>query len=816
MAVNPYPQPYSDSKAYVLDAASNNKGEVSKALLDMGEGQYKTTFDVKRWNKLYPYALILANVSEDSRYEEIARFVLPIPPEQMSIQSPFAIITSKTLGGVVEEHAGLPFKLVVIQGTTGIYANRSTIGQSSKSSPTGIFGGTIAAVQEFKTASKTGAPPPVTLASSSDEALYGTGYAQFRLLQMFLESYAHAKKLGNKTSRLLFVPFKDETAFVVTPVMFNLRREATKALEYRYDLQLKVWNEVPASSLSSPSTPSINTDRFTSRLSSVLGKLVKAQQMLLKAVSVINAFRADIQAILNVVRQCILTLKLVLDATISLMELPGKIINDIKSSVINSWENLKNSIERIDGLFRELGQMSLNGGSSKAQSRSYKEPPSQGQRNNKTGVEFDPSILDAMFANPYSNNSYALLSQINVSQLDIPAALQKKIDEEYERVSSFTQNDFINMQATVQAAAVSISDTVGASDAQFDATYLNTHPDANREPSLEDFNVLYAINDILDGLNTLATTQTESSNVTMDYVAGLAAASGIAFQTPTSKFAIPFPYDTSLEQVASMYLKDPDRWMEIATLNGLREPYVDEIGFSRYLLGNGKLSEIIISNEENLRIGQPVWLQSNFIAREKRHILNINKVSEGNIVVTLDGAADLDKYKVSANAYLHAFLPDTVNSHQLIYIPSNDAADDNSELAKIPGIDAYDHLLELGGVDLLLTSDNDLAVTSDGDCRLAYGLQSFVQRAKITLGTPQGSLIRHPNFGLPLAVGQSIADLDFPSLAQSCRDLFKEDPSFDGVVGVSISQAGPALTINMSLAISGQETPLPVSVQVVR
>jgi hypothetical protein len=297
----------------------------------------------------------------------------------------------------------------------------------------------------------------------------------------------------------------------------------------------------------------------------------------------------------------------------------------------------------------------------------------------------------------------------------------------------------------------------------------------------------------------------------MEYVAGLASRSGIAFQVPVSKYGIPFPFDYTLEDLASQYLGDVDRWMEIATLNGLREPYVDEVGFTYALVSNGFLSEITVGSDTNLMIGQPIWLQSNYVAREKRHILNIKVVGPSNVVLTLDGEADLDKFLTTAKAYVQAFLPYTVNSHQLIYLPSDKGTTFNEDLARIPGVDAFDDLLEIGGIDLLLTSDNDLAITPDGDCRLAFGMQALIQRARIALGTPRGSLIRHKTFGFPIQAGQSIADMDINEAKLAISDMFKDDPSFDGVIKVSITQTGAAANVSISLAVSGQDTPLPVS-----
>jgi hypothetical protein len=835
--IGPLPSP----RAVAQWAQDNNlkKTEYAEALYTSTLSKAGIEIDFTRWNKLYPYCLILARAvttqsndpqSRTTNYRELARFTLPVAPEQLQIQAPPAIIVTKTLGGVVEEHNGIPFKNIILQGTTGVFPLRSSvIGVGDEGIGGGLLAGTLQAVnqtrdiavsatQQFTADFFGGKQPKNRDAQLESTALHGTGYAQFRLLRRFLEGYVNAKKVGGSDLRLLFAIFKDEIAYVVTPMAFNLRRDVSSPLRYRYDLQFKAWHEVPSSSLGGGDAGDWDVTQVRSTLTKVLDTLVAAQRVILSAVSVVNAVRADIQKVLNIVRQAILAVKLVVGAVVAIIDLPRQLLQDLEEIVVSSWAMLKNSIygSGPDSIAGALAAYSTTKQAGTLRGRAYVTPPPPRPLVNQAGIEIPPSALNGIFANPYTKASNDFLSIIMLDNLEIPDALQARIDTEYERVSEFRPADYARMRDEIVETAVSISDTVGASDSQFNSTYNNPVSVTTRTPNLEDFSILFAINDIIGALNELAAVPDVATNSTMDYVAGIAAQSGIAFQTATSKYGVPFPYDTTLEQVSARYLKDPDRWMEIAVLNGLREPYIDEVGFDVPLIANGNLSEIVIGDATNLKINQPVWIQSAFVVREKRHILNINEVAPNNIVVTLDGTADLDKYKIAAHAYIHAFLPDTVNSQQLIYIPSDISVEDNSELAKIPGLNAFDDLLEVGGVDILLTTKNDLTVTNDGDCRLAYGMSALVQRARIALGTPQGTLMRHPTYGLPIEAGQSIADLDVNALATACQEVFTSDPAFDGVSTVSIGVQGPTVAINLGLYVKGQDLPISLAIEVKR
>jgi hypothetical protein len=72
-------------------------------------------------------------------------------------------------------------------------------------------------------------------------------------------------------------------------------------------------------------------------------------------------------------------------------------------------------------------------------------------------------------------------------------------------------------------------------------------------------------------------------------------------------------------------------------------------------------------------------------------------------------------------------------------------------------------------------------------------------------------LNRHPTFGLPVKVGQSVADLDAKTLLKAAKNLFVDDPAFTGVESASVLVNGPVTSISIGVGIRGQSQVVPLT-----
>jgi hypothetical protein len=333
--------------------------------------------------------------------------------------------------------------------------------------------------------------------------------------------------------------------------------------------------------------------------------------------------------------------------------------------------------------------------------------------------------------------------------------------------------------------------------------------------SLDQYTLLQTLYETMQAYDILTASTTlddETTETNMEYVAGLASTSNIQFNVPNSKIIAPVPFGLTMEGIALRYLGDAQRWIEIATLNNLVEPYIDEEGFQLPLLSNAIGRQIIVASIDNLYIGQAVTLYGAGQTPSSRTIANIQELSLNTFLITLSGLANLGNFTLTSQAYLQVYLPGTVNSQQKIFIPSDlPAPEDNSIIQ--PQAATGDPLTSLSKVDLLLDQYGDIAVNNYGDFRLSYGITNIIQALKIKMATSAGTMLTHPDFGLGIGPGISAADVNAQRMYNQINTLIQADSRFSGVSSLQISLNGPQLNISMGVQLAGQNGVFPVNFQ---
>jgi hypothetical protein len=793
-----------------------------------------------RWNKLYPYQLLVLVANNNSQGQTTYRqapgwqFTLPFPPESLNLSMPIASTVEATLGGIVEQNNGAPFREIQLTGSLGVFAGRES--SSSFRSPGSlqkILGGSLSFLRnnalnglnvdrafnnesllnpytysddDFadspdsnKSVLSIGTPSQ----SSQNIVAKSTGYYQLKQLEKFLEAYVLAKKTDS-TLRLAFANWKDYQGQVtlVSPLHFSYRKSVPSGMEYSYQLSLRGWKRTPLNTFSSMDIASEDPNKLA-KFKTILSTLTAVSILITDTQQFPGVLRAGQEAFQNLtepLRVARVYSKSLLGASLSLADVPPSLQKQALSSYsskVSFGQGVGNSGQVFPPSPLPLGL-------------------------NSPGPHISPNSapVQSLFPSQPSSSSqidFVKLDSVSVTSLSVDLPIMASIQSDKNQIVHYSKFNWQEEQQIFKQAADQIVFALNAGSKTVADTYgiLSPLTPHKNQPSDSDWEILWALDDALQAFDSLIANSknTSTDSPVIDSMVQLTRRLGIAFQKPVSKFAVPMPYKMSLPQLANKYLGNPDRGIEIAILNGLKPPYLDEEGFQLPLLINGSGQNVTVDYDSRLYISQPVWLGSNSNTITRHHITNIKK-GLSTLILTLDGDPT-GLYKTRNQAYLHAYLPDTINSQSLVYIPSNqDPLNSENIASNIPGIDEFDPLVAVGGIDLALDSMNDLIIGPDGDGKYCWGLANIIQWTRIFLDIPLGQLQLHKEVGIGIGIGQSTADIQPGGLADSIRSSLIKCGIFSSIDKIQVSKNGPVSSVDIAASVFGYSQPIPISYQI--
>jgi hypothetical protein len=428
---------------------------------------------------------------------------------------------------------------------------------------------------------------------------------------------------------------------------------------------------------------------------------------------------------------------------------------------------------------------------------------------------------------------YAIFDNVAIESINLTNEEARIVQNEITRISAFSKNNFVSAKNSIIDYRDRVADTYNLSDSAYNSAYKKSSipPQINAtiveanylltlESSIKTCNFilanLFAVDSSIDPF-ALARTNANNPNVDIG-------------QYKSGKL-VKINYGESLESLATRYLGDPNKWIDIAIANGLKPPYIDEVGQMIPLLSNGSSNQINLSgtdvsgnlNLDKLYINQQVFLQSNIeVVTDQRSIMSIRQVPvSGEIILELDGARDMDRFKTLDNAHVRVFAPNTINSSFYVLIPSEEALPDDrsDEVPWFLAKSAEDE--KRAKVDLALDANGDINFTTNGDIKLSYGLDNAIQAIKLKIITELGSLRYHPTFGLVNVLGSknsSINDIR-ELMTQSIVSQVQADSRFDRVEDIAVdylvnsatNQGVGAIAISLTVRLAGGTQVIPIS-----
>jgi hypothetical protein len=787
-----------------------------------------------RWDKIFPYRFVVVDSANENQI--VARSsssnsveysirdqldsskidvvfnnawiaTLPITPQGLNITTIPAVTNTPALRGVVEEHNGVKYKMINLNCSTGIYPARSGKSNSIKASPplATIAAGTLSSLGALK-ATLDSIKGGSSVASPASESIdtSQTGYYHALYIDQFIEQYLIAKKHPSaKSWRLVFDIPKQNTSYYVTPGPFSLIQNAQKPMEWTWTIQLKAWKRIKINE-SRPKAPISIKNDYQKIVNLISSGRIAIQQFY----SVVRSVRSDVTGVANNLRQVMLLCKEIGGLALDLGDMSSYIIQPAESVISKELQDItdlfndkatKNKIKSLNSLNTQNENLSLSQVNSKAIGKQMKDL-----------TESSPALN--IFKEVDKN--FSILKEINIDSIPLNQFQQLAIEKEKEKASQLTSQDIKNIRFDLQNLYLDLSNKLGTNKSTVNKIYNRPSPKSRPYPlSLDETPLLYGLFDAIQGIDLLTSTREidESRKLSpIKYIKEIASEYNINIEDNPSKILVPVPFGLSIEQISQRYLKDDKRWIEIATLNSLRAPYIDEDGFTRFLLTNADNRQFTLNSSENLFVGQKIILSSNTVSPFTRNIAEIEKINNNSYLITVDGQSNLGDLKTIDQAKIKAYLPATVNSQDSIFIPTNTPAPEFMSPTITQGI-PIDTLSSITKTDFLLDDNMDIALDSNGDFRFSTGLTNLIQALKIKLLTKKGTYLLHPEFGLSAAQGMPIADIETGKIFNEINSLILQDSRFSRIERMTIELEESALKISLHVIPTGDSGIIPIS-----
>lgn len=445
--------------------------------------------------------------------------------------------------------------------------------------------------------------------------------------------------------------------------------------------------------------------------------------------------------------------------------------------------------------------------------------------------------------NPFSdsiiyNRYYAIFDNISVDSINLTNEEQRIIDAKVLQVQNYSKNDFLLIKKQLIDYRDRIADIGGLSDPTYNEVVGKSSIPPQITASTVEGNLMVSVQQNIGSVDFILANLFAVDAAIDPFALARTNANNpdINIGQYKSGRLVKINYGEDLEGLANRYLNNPDKWIDIAIANGLKPPYIDEVGQKLSLLSNGQGNQINLGptdingnlNIDKLYINQVILIQSNVeIFPEQRTITDIRQIPVSNeIILELDGEGDLNKYKIADQANIRVFKPNTINSSFYVLIPSEDPlANDRQE--NVPWFLAKSAADEKkAGIDLAIDEAGDINFSTDGDIKLSYGLDNAIQAIRLKIVTELGSLRYHPEFGLINIIGNKNQNLDELKslLVESITNQIQIDSRFDRIESLDIrylvdnnsNEAVAAMNITLAVRLAGGSTVIPISFTVAK
>lgn len=452
----------------------------------------------------------------------------------------------------------------------------------------------------------------------------------------------------------------------------------------------------------------------------------------------------------------------------------------------------------------------------------------EAQRNSKTNPF---AKRDALFS------FFAIFDATLVTAYPLTQDEQDIINEKQKTISRWTRDDFVLIRAELVKFRDQYSDARGLQDETYNRINNRSSVAKQTDPTNFDMNYIGSINEGIRSIDFILANQFALSTSFIDPFAQARANTNnpdIDIRNYSTGTLVKMNYGQDLRGLARQYLDNEDRWIEIAIANGLKPPYIDEVGERIALLSNGSENKVIVGstdsagklNIDKFYVNQVLFVQSDSITYpDQRVVVNIEQIPiSGNIILELDGEPNLSQYQIASGAHLRVFKPNTINSNFFVLIPSGEPTDDTRKDITPWFLQSSSEDIKKLKVDLALDANGDITFDNNADLNLTYGHNNAVQAVKLKMGVQRGELFQHEDFGLTTLLGKTNVKRSElrQVLSDSINALIEADPRFDRIETMEIiytvdaanMDAPAGFNINLTVKLAGSNSVIPISFRI--
>lgn len=484
-----------------------------------------SSIDQGNWLKLsFPYTFSVEG--QGTTDKDFTDFSLPLPPNAIDFSEPPAINITRTQGGTTVEHNGMRYGKLSIKGTTGLAPFKGAGGAVART------GKAILAPNDLK---------------------HRSGYEVFLHFRNWLRAYYEFKRSNPtkaKDYRLVFKNYKDGEFLIVELTDFRTSRQAARSLLYDYALEFEV---IARFTYEDPDKKFTIDDFLAAAVEAIdtsRGIILQSQDLLRQVEATYNS------VVVDPLRKVALTLKAAQNTP--------TVAADISTRTIRNTVSAGATLGILLGIQEQ-------------------------QKENDITGDLDPRIASIPLPKDLeaaaSNNNVDIFSTFGNGMMALDPSIFPKDtlaahQEEKSKVLTLPRQFYTDTAKELHRVRKNLEDFLNLGDdgydTLFDRTKTLSNADLAKIPTLEEYGLLKAFSDAIDGIHQLLSTEDLFKSTFDARVADMVTrfGGGIPLQGSQAARQIQVPSNTTLEMLALRELGDSNRWGEIAELNNLRSPYL--------------------------------------------------------------------------------------------------------------------------------------------------------------------------------------------------------------------------------------------------